>query len=100
MKEISAWEKVKLARLPERPKALDYINEIFDDFIELHGDRLFGDDKSIVGGIATIKIDNKDVAVTVIGEQKGKRKYGKKFWYAKSRRIQKIYKAYETSRKV
>lgn len=73
MKDISAWEKVKLARLPERPKALDYINEIFNNFIELHGDRLYGDDKSIVGGIATIKISDDDVAVTVIGEQKGKK---------------------------
>lgn len=73
MKEISAWEKVKLARLPERPKALDYINEIFNDFIELHGDRLYGDDKSIVGGIATINVNNKEITVTVIGEQKGKK---------------------------
>lgn len=73
MKDISAWEKVKLARLPERPKALDYIGEIFDDFIELHGDRLYGDDKSIVGGIGTINIDNREIAVTIIGEQKGKK---------------------------
>lgn len=73
MNNISAWEKVKLARLPERPKALDYIEEIFDDFIELHGDRLYSDDKSIVGGIATIKISDKNIAVTVIGEQKGKK---------------------------
>lgn len=66
---ISAWEKVELARMPERPKSLDYINEIFSEFIELHGDRNFGDDKSIVGGIA--KLD--DMPVTVIGEQKGKK---------------------------
>ena len=68
MTKISAWEKVQLARQLERPKALDYINSIFDDFIELHGDRNFGDDKSIVGGIATL--DGKPV--TVIGEQKGR----------------------------
>ncbi len=66
---ISAWEKVSLARMAERPKSLDYINEIFTDFIELHGDRNFGDDKSIVGGIA--KLDG--MPVTVIGEQKGKK---------------------------
>ncbi len=65
----SAWEKVKLARLLERPKALDYIHTIFDDFIELHGDREFGDDKAIVGGIATLE----GMPVTVIGEQKGKK---------------------------
>ena len=52
----------------DRPKSLDYINLIFDEFIELHGDRLFSDDKSIVTGIA--KID--EYSVTVIGQQKGK----------------------------
>ena len=69
MSQISAWDRVTLARMPERPKALDYINEIFTDFIELHGDRNFGDDKSIVGGIARLD----DMPVTVIGEQKGKK---------------------------
>ena len=69
MSQISAWDRVTLARMPERPKALDYINEIFTDFIELHGDRNFGDDKSIVGGIAKLN----DMPVTVIGEQKGKK---------------------------
>lgn len=64
----TAWEKVTLARDIERPKALDYINEIFTNFIELHGDRNFGDDKSIIGGIALIN----GMPVTVIGEQKGK----------------------------
>ena len=65
---ISAWDRVLLARQKDRSKALDYIENIFDEFIELHGDRLYGDDKSIVGGIATI---NK-LPVTVIGEQKGR----------------------------
>ena len=65
---ISAWERVALARKMDRPKALDYINEIFTNFIELHGDRNFGDDKSIVGGIAELD----GLPVTVIGEQKGK----------------------------
>ena len=68
MSKITAWDRVTLARLQDRPKALDYINLIFDDFIELHGDRNFSDDKAIVGGIA--KLD--DMPVTVIGEQKGK----------------------------
>ncbi len=66
--EVTAWERVEIARKLNRPKALDYINEIFDDFIELHGDRCFGDDKSIIGGIALLN----GKAVTVIGEQKGK----------------------------
>ena len=65
---ISAWERVALARKMERPKSLDYINNIFTNFIELHGDRCFGDDKSIIGGIAELD----GMSVTVIGEQKGK----------------------------
>ena len=69
MAKISAWDRVMLARKIDRPKALDYINELFDDFMELHGDRNFGDDKAIVGGIATFD----GMPVTVIGEQKGKK---------------------------
>lgn len=68
MSKITAWDRVTLARELDRPKALDYINSLFEDFIELHGDRNFGDDKSIVGGIATLE----GKPVTVIGEQKGK----------------------------
>ena len=68
MSKITAWDKVQLARELDRPKALDYINSLFEDFIELHGDRRFGDDKSIIGGIATLE----GKPVTVIGEQKGK----------------------------
>ena len=66
--KTTAWDKVLLARQANRPKALDYIENIFDEFIELHGDRLFSDDKSIIGGIGRIN----DCAVTVIGQQKGK----------------------------
>ena len=66
--KMNSWDKVLEARKPLRPKALDYIENIFDDFTELHGDRLYGDDKSIIGGIATID----GIPVTVIGEQKGK----------------------------
>lgn len=68
MSKITAWDRVQLARELDRPKAIDYINSLFDDFIELHGDRNFGDDKSIIGGIATLE----GKTVTVIGEQKGK----------------------------
>ena len=68
MGNITAWERVELARQLERPKALDYIEHIFDEFIELHGDRNFADDKAIIGGIATLE----GIPVTVIGEQKGK----------------------------
>lgn len=64
----SAWDKVCLARLSARPTTLDYIELIFDSFIELHGDRAFGDDKAIVGGIAKLN----GIPVTVIGHQKGR----------------------------
>ncbi len=63
----SPWEKVKEARSLKRPSALTYIDLIFDDFLELHGDRNFSDDKTIVGGIATLY----GQPVTVIGVQKG-----------------------------
>lgn len=61
------WQKVKEARSLERPSTLTYIDLIFDDFMELHGDRCFADDKAIVGGIATLY----GQPVTVIGVQKG-----------------------------
>lgn len=67
-KEISAWEKVEIARNPKRKTSLDYINSIFDDFIELHGDRNFKDDKAIVCGLGKIGKQN----FTIIAEQKGR----------------------------
>lgn len=65
---LKPWQKVKLARMQERPTTLDYIEKIIPDFIELHGDRLYGDDSAIVGGIGTLE----GMPVTVIGHQKGK----------------------------
>lgn len=64
----TAWDTVLLSRKSDRPVASDYIDAIFDDFIEFHGDRYFGDDGAIVGGIATFR----GIPVTVIGQQKGK----------------------------
>lgn len=66
--KLTDWDKVSIARHPERPYALDYINEITTDFVELHGDRLFGDDEAVVGGLC--RIDNKKFMV--IGIQKGR----------------------------
>lgn len=65
---LEPWDRVQLARKATRPTALDYIEHIFDDFMELHGDRFYGDDGAIVGGIAMLN----ERAVTVIGEQKGR----------------------------
>lgn len=64
---LTPWEKVTLSKMVERPTSLDYIERIFDSFIELHGDRNYADDASIVGGIGWLN----GVAVTVVGEQKG-----------------------------
>lgn len=64
---LSAFERVHLARMTERPGATDYVQAIFPDFLELHGDRGFGDDPSIMGGIATLE----GIPVTVIGNRKG-----------------------------
>lgn len=67
MSKKTAWDIVMLARDAQRPKAKDYIESIVDDFIEFHGDRAFGDDKSIIGGIGRIN----GTVVTVIGQEKG-----------------------------
>ncbi len=65
---LTRWQRVQLARHPERPYTLDFIYLMTDDFIELHGDRFYKDDKAIVGGFA--KLD--DQKVMVIGHQKGR----------------------------
>ena len=64
----TAWERVEIARNPKRKTALDYINKIFDEFIELHGDRCYGDDKAMVCGLGRIENQN----YTIIAEQKGR----------------------------
>lgn len=77
--EFPAWNKVEISRNHSRLHAIDFIKGICDEFIELHGDRYYGDDSSIVAGIALIN----DIPVTVIGQEKGnsiennkKRNYG------------------------
>ena len=65
---LKPWDRVQIARHPERPTTLDYISLLFENFIELHGDRCFGDDEAIVGGIAQFK----GQSVTIIGHQRGK----------------------------
>lgn len=65
---MSPWDRVQIARHKNRPTTLEYIAHIFTDFFELHGDRLYGDDKAMVGGIAFFK----GLPVTIIGQQKGR----------------------------
>jgi len=90
--ELSPWQKVQLSRHPNRPYALDYIQRIFQDFVELHGDRSFGDDAAIVAGFARLR----GRSVVVVGHQKGrgakenvKRNFGMPHpeGYRKARRI-------------
>src|SRR6476646_10110701 len=66
--KLTPWQRTQLARHPQRPSTLDYIGEIFRDFLEFHGYRSFGDDRAIVGGFARFN----DRSVMVIGHQKGK----------------------------
>ncbi|MCA1021886.1 acetyl-CoA carboxylase carboxyltransferase subunit alpha [Halobacillus litoralis] len=65
---MAPWDRVQMARHPERPTTLDYIEHLFTGFLELHGDRTFGDDAAIVSGIAKFN----EQPVTVIGHQRGK----------------------------
>ena len=65
---LSIWQKVQVARHPHRPHFSDYIENIFSDFDELHGDRVFGEDKAIIGGLARFK----NRPVVVVGQEKGK----------------------------
>ncbi|MBU5342058.1 acetyl-CoA carboxylase carboxyl transferase subunit alpha [Caldifermentibacillus hisashii] len=67
-KNLEPWDRVQIARHPNRPTTLDYIKFLFEDFFECHGDRTFGDDEAIVAGIAKYK----GRPVTVIGHQRGK----------------------------
>ena len=66
--KLSIWQTVQVARHPQRPHTLDFIDRIFDDFDELHGDRQFGDDASIIGGIAYLE----NMPTMIIGHEKGR----------------------------
>jgi acetyl-CoA carboxylase carboxyl transferase subunit alpha len=65
---LTAWQRAQIARHPKRPHTLDLINLLLEDWVELHGDRVFGDDKAIVGGLATFDGE----PVVLIGHQKGR----------------------------
>jgi acetyl-CoA carboxylase carboxyl transferase subunit alpha len=65
---LSSWDKVQIARHPDRPHTIDYINNVFTDFIELHGDRHYGDGKAIIAGFARFS----GISVCVVGQEKGR----------------------------
>ncbi len=97
---LTRWNKVQISRHPQRPHTSDYILNIFTDFDELHGDRQFGDDPSIIGGLA--KLD--DIPVMIIGHEKGKgtdekvkRNFGmpQPEGYRKAKRLMKLAEQFE-----
>src|SRR5262249_20750730 len=65
---LTAWQTIQVARHPERPQMMDYISLIFEDFVELHGDRAFGDDRALRTGFARIG----DFRIMLVGQQKGR----------------------------
>ena len=66
--KLTSWQIVQVARHPKRPHTADFISRVFTDFDELHGDRMFGDDSSLIGGLAYLE----DKPVVVIGHEKGR----------------------------
>lgn len=97
-KNLTRWQRVQLARHPDRPYTLDYIYKMCDNFVELHGDRFHGDDKAIVGGLATID----GQSVMIMGHQKGRdtksRQY-RNFGMANPEGYRKAYRLMETAEK-
>ena len=95
---LEPWDKVMAARQMKRLASVDYMGQIFDEFMELHGDRYFRDDPAIVGGIAYLD----GQPVTVIGVHKGKRfkgLQGTQLWYAFAGRIPQSNPSDEAGRK-
>ncbi len=79
---LTRWQRVQIARHPDRPYSLDHIENMTEGFVELHGDRLFGDDPAIVGGFATFKgsrYGGKDQSVMILGHQKGRDTKSRKY---------------------
>ncbi len=95
---LSPWQQVLVARHPSRPHTLDYVDEIFTDFTELHGDRRFGDDPAIVCGLARFD----EQAVLVVGHQKGRgtpEKIHRNFGYARPEGYRKAMRAMRLAEK-
>lgn len=92
---LTRWQRVQLARHPDRPYTLDYIHKMTENFVELHGDRYYNDDKAVVGGFATLE----GQSVMIIGHQKGRDTKNRKYrnfgmanpeGYRKARRLMKL----------
>src|SRR3990170_7891054 len=95
---LTAWQRVQVARHPSRPYMLDYVQRLFTDFVELHGDRRFADDHAIVTGLARYR----DQEILVVGHQKGsdtKQKIYRNFGYARPEGYRKALRAMQTAEK-
>ncbi len=81
-RNLTRWQRVQIARHPMRPYTLDYIEHVTDDFVEQHGDRLYGDDPAIVGGFARFKgsqFGGEDRSIMIVGHQKGRDTNSRKY---------------------
>ncbi len=106
-RNLTRWQRVQIARHPERPYTLDYIEALTEGFLELHGDRLYADDKAIVGGFGTFKGSRfgfRDSTVLIVGHQKGRDTKSRKYrrfgmpnpeGYRKALRLMKLAAKYE-----
>ncbi|MFN2446142.1 MAG: acetyl-CoA carboxylase carboxyltransferase subunit alpha [Vicinamibacterales bacterium] len=95
---LTPWQRVLVARHPARPATLDYVERLFTDFVEIHGDRRFADDRAIVAGMARYK----DAPVLIVGHQKGsdtKQKIYRNFGYARPEGYRKALRAMKLAEK-
>ena len=97
-RNLTPWQRVLVARHPSRPTTLDYVERLFTDFVELHGDRRFADDHAIVAGIARYK----GSPILVVGHQKGsdtKQKIYRNFGYARPEGYRKALRRWQMAQK-
>ncbi len=97
--KLGTWQRVQLSRHPNRPYTLDYIEALFPDFLELHGDRVFGDDGALIGGTATWSLGGGEkIPVMIMGHQKGrttKQKVERNFGMARPEGYRKSVRLFE-----
>lgn len=96
--KLTTWQRVQLSRHPNRPYTMDYVDHIFPDFQELHGDRVFGDDPALICGTATWEHQGKRKPVMIIGHQKGrttKQKVERSFGMARPEGYRKAIRMFE-----
>lgn len=96
--KLTTWQRVQLSRHPNRPYTMDYVESIFPDFQELHGDRAFGDDAALICGTATFETEGKKKPVMIIGHQKGrttKQKVERNFGMARPEGYRKAIRMFE-----